>query len=144
MSAVSIGVSSSMAAGSYPITISAAGGGVTHSTVLTLSITSTATSGAAVSLAGCIWKQNGHSYQAVRVTLNQPSTLPLDANLYRGTTCDPSQWVDHVGFGTPVAMPATGYTWWFIHYPDQPDTSAIWKIGDQSSGCIAYATVPDC
>jgi len=72
-----------------------------------------------------------------------PSQLPLEATLYLGTTtCNPDQQdnFNDTGFLTGSG----GWIFWFTHHPSQRNTSAIWTIGNQSSGCVSYANAPSC
>jgi hypothetical protein len=72
-----------------------------------------------------------------------PSQLPLEATLYLGSTkCNPSQQDNLNDFGTPTG--SGGWTFWFTNHPNQRRSSAIWTIGNQSSGCVSYANAPDC
>jgi hypothetical protein len=72
-----------------------------------------------------------------------PSQLPLEATLYLGSTkCNPASQDNLNDLGTLTG--SGGWIFWFSHHPDKGDTSAIWTIGNQSSGCVSYADVPDC
>jgi hypothetical protein len=72
-----------------------------------------------------------------------PSELPLEATLYSGsTTCNPARQDNLNDIGTLTG--SGGWIFWFIHHPNKGDTSAIWTIGNQSSGCVSYAEAPDC
>jgi hypothetical protein len=37
-----------------------------------------------------------------------------------------------------------GWTFWFIHFPDHLNSSAIWTVGTEKSACIDYSTAPPC
>ncbi len=41
-------------------------------------------------------------------------------------------------------MSPGSWIFWFIHHPDEQNTSAIWWLGDHYSGCIDYSVAPDC
>ncbi len=72
-----------------------------------------------------------------------PSQLPLEATLYSGsTTCNPARQDNLNDIGTLTG--SGGWIFWVIHHPNKGDTSAIWTIGNQSSGCVSYAEAPDC
>jgi hypothetical protein len=72
-----------------------------------------------------------------------PTDLPLEATLYIGTrTCNPDQQDNLNDLGTLTG--SGGWIFWFTHHPDRENTSAIWTIGNQSSGCVSYAKASDC
>lgn len=72
-----------------------------------------------------------------------PSALPLEATLYMGTTkCNPASQDNMNDLGTLTS--SGGWIFWFTHHPNRKYTSAIWTIGNQSSGCVNYATAPAC
>jgi hypothetical protein len=72
-----------------------------------------------------------------------PSQLPLEATLYLGSTkCSPSQQDNLNDLGTLTG--SGGWTFWFTNHPNQRRSSAIWTIGNQSSGCVSYANAPAC
>lgn len=72
-----------------------------------------------------------------------PSQLPLEATLYIGTnTCNPAR-QDNLN-DTETFNGSGGWIFWFIHHPNNKNTSAIWTIGNQSSGCVSYAAAPRC
>jgi len=72
-----------------------------------------------------------------------PSQLPLEATLYLGTTtCNPTSQDNLNDLGTLTG--SGGWIFWFIHHPDRRNSSAIWTIGNQSSGCVSYARAPVC
>jgi hypothetical protein len=81
--------------------------------------------------------------QGMSFTVNTPTPLPLEATLYLGTpTCNPAMQDNLNDDGTLTG--SGGWIWWFIHHPNQIHTSAIWTIGNQSSGCVNYAKAPAC
>jgi len=142
-SQVSVSVGSSVATATYAVTITATGGGITHTATLNVTVTS-ANVNVVKSFRGCMLNQNGHRYQAVQFSVITAGTYPFNATLYYGATCNPNQWADQIGFGNPISFGGFGYTFWFIHFFDEPNTSAIWTVGNQSSQCFDYSTVPDC
>jgi hypothetical protein len=72
-----------------------------------------------------------------------PAALPLEATLYIGTTtCNPSS-PDNLN-DTGALTGSGGWIYWFTHHPNLKNSSAIWTIGNQSSGCVSYANVRAC
>jgi len=100
--------------------------------------------GAVTSWRGCMRSVNGQSHQAIDFTLSEGSRLPFNATLYFGANCYPNNWADQFGFGQEVSFGGFSYIFWFSDFPNQPNTSAIWTVGKQSSGCINYTAVPAC
>jgi len=144
-SQVDVNVDSNVTAGTYPITISGTDGTTTHSVALQLTVTGGSSGGGIVGpLTGCTLTQSGHRYQAVKFQMNQGGTVPFDAILYFGATCDPNQKADEFGFGNPLTLGGFGYIFWFHDFPDQPNTSAIWMVGNQTSQCVDYSVAPGC
>ncbi len=84
--------------------------------------------------------------QGMAFTVNvptPPSQLPLEATLYIGSrTCNPSQQDNLNDLGTLTG--SGGWIFWFTNHPNKENTSAIWTIGNQSSGCVSYAKAPSC
>jgi len=101
-------------------------------------------SGVVTSWRGCMRSVNGQNHQAVDFTLSEGATLPFNATLYSGANCYPNNWLDQFGFGQDISFGGFSYIYWFSDFPNQPNTSAIWTVGNQSSGCINYAAVPAC
>src|SRR5450755_1764299 len=89
-------------------------------------------------------RRTGHRYQRVHVTLANPGTYPFDAVLYYGATCDPNNWADEFGFGTPLNFGGFEWTFWFTDFADRSDMSAVWYVGSDKSQCVSYAVAPDC
>jgi hypothetical protein len=137
-----VSVGSNVAAGNYTVKISATDGSSTHTA--SINVTVGGSQGPVGALKGCMYHQNGHSYQGVDITMNRAATVNFDAVLYHGPSCDPSQWADEFGFGNPINLGGFGYTFWFSDFKDQPNTSAIWTVGNQKSQCVDYTTVPSC
>jgi hypothetical protein len=140
-SIVHITVANTMAPGIYSILVRASDGKTTRSAGLTLTV---APSGAGATFHGCWYQQNGHRYQGVRISVANPGTYPFDAVLYRGATCDPANFADEFGFGTPLNFGSFGYIFWFRDFADQSDMSAFWHVGKDRSQCVSYAVAPDC
>lgn len=101
-------------------------------------------SGVVTSWRGCMRSVNGLNHQAVDFNLSEGATLPFNATLYFGANCVPNNWADQFGFGQDISFGGFSYIFWFSDFPNQPNTSAIWTVGNQSSGCINYAAVPAC
>ena len=101
-------------------------------------------SGVVTSWQGCMHTVNAQQHQAIDFTLSEGATLPFNATLYFGANCSPSNWADQFGFGQDISFGGFSYIYWFRDFPNQPNTSAIWTVGKQSSGCIHYAAVPAC
>jgi hypothetical protein len=101
-------------------------------------------SGVVTSWQGCMHSVNGLNHQAIDFSLSQGSTLPFNGTLYFGPNCIPANWADEFGFGQKISFGGFSYIFWFSDFPNQPNTSAIWTVGNQSSGCINYNAVPQC
>jgi hypothetical protein len=71
------------------------------------------------------------------------SQLPVEATLYVGNTkCAPGEEDNLNDTGTLTS--SGGWTFWFTHHPNVKNSSAIWTVGNQSSGCVSYAKAPEC
>ena len=101
-------------------------------------------SGVVTAWQGCMRSVNGQTHQAIDFTLSEAATLPFNATLYFGANCNPNNWADQFGFGQNIPFGGFSYIYWFRDFPNQPNTSAIWTVGRQSSGCINYVAVPAC
>ena len=101
-------------------------------------------SGVVTSWLGCMHSVNGLNHQAIDFSLSEGSTLPFNGTLYFGPNCVPANWADEFGFGQKISFGGFSYIFWFSDFPNQPNTSAIWTVGNQSSGCINYNAVPQC
>jgi len=142
-SKLTLTVDTSTQTGTYPLTVTASNGKTSESAALTLKVTS-GSSNPNATFKGCWYKQNGHQYQAVDVSVGNPGTYPFNAVLYHGTTCDPNSFADQFGFGQLIKFGGFGYTFWFTDFKDQTDLSAIWYVGDENSKCVNYETAPTC
>jgi hypothetical protein len=143
-SQLNVSVDSSAAAGQYSIKITASDGSAMHTATLKLTVSNGTSSGAVGPLKGCTLKMSGHQYQAVEFTMNEAATVDFNGTLYFGATCNPNQWADQFGFGDPLTLGGSGYTFWFSDFADQLNTSAIWTVGNQTSQCVDYTVAPDC
>ena len=145
-SAANLTVSSSVAAGTYSILVTASDGTNSRSVTLKLKVKSSSSSGGpGATFTGCWYQSGGNSYQGVVVTTKNTGNWPFYANLYFGATCDPNQWADDFGLGEILYF-SPMYTWtlWFDHFPNQTAMSARYQIGTQLSQCINYEVVPSC
>ena len=133
-----------VAAGKYPIKITASDGSITRTATLELTVGNGSSPGPVGPLTGCVRTTNGHKYQAVKFSMNQAATVDFNANLYYGPTCNPNQQADEFGFGNPLTLGGFEYTYWFRDFADQLNTSAIWTVGNQQSQCVDYTVAPDC
>jgi hypothetical protein len=134
-----ISVSGSVAPGKYPMEVTASDGQTSESAKLTLKVGS---SGPGATFQGCWYQKNGDRYQGVEISVAKPGTYPFDAVLYYGATCNPNDWADEIGFGTPVQFGE--WIFWFSAFPNQSDMSAFWYVGNDRSQCVNYTAVPDC
>jgi hypothetical protein len=107
-------------------------------------LTITVSSGTIVTFKGCVFSQNGHKYQAVDLHLSKPDTLPFNAVLYYGTTCNPNNFADQFGFGQKISLGTLYYIFWFTDFADQLNMSALWTLGNQTSQCVNYTVAPGC
>jgi hypothetical protein len=103
--------------------------------------------GISVTWGTCCWyTDSGHRYQAMSFQLTAANPEPLEGTLYFTTNCDPSNGTDNLN-DNGNTIPSGGWTFWFIHHPDNLTTSAIWSmgsLGDHPSVCIDYSSAPDC
>ncbi len=140
-SEAAIKVAGSVALGSYAIRVTASNGTTSKNAKLTLKV---ALPGPGATFQGCWYQSGGHRYQGVRISVANPGTYPFDAILYYGTTCDPNNWADEFGYGTPLNFGAFDWIFWFTDFADQSDMSAFWYVGSDKSECVNYTTAPDC
>jgi hypothetical protein len=138
-SVANITVPDSMVTGTYSMEVTASDGSTTRSANLNLKV---AASGPGATFQGCWYKHNGSRYQGVDISVAKPGTYPFDAVLYYGTTCNPNDWADEIGFGELLQF--GDWIFWFSAFPNQTDMSAYWYVGDNQSQCVNYAVAPDC
>jgi len=136
-----ISVASTAATGTYSLKTTATDGKKSSSATLTLKI---AGADPGTTFQGCWYQQSGHKYQGVRVSVANPGTYPFDADLYNGTSCDPSDWADEFGFGQEIKFGGFDYIFWFSDFKDQTNMSALWHVGPDTSACINYEIAPNC
>jgi hypothetical protein len=93
---------------------------------------------------GCWYGLKGKHYQGVEVSVANPGTYSFDADLYYGTTCDPSTQADEFGFGQKLPFGGEDYIFWFTAFADKRDMSALWHVGSDTSQCVNYETALQC
>jgi hypothetical protein len=96
------------------------------------------------SFQGCIYTDGKHHYQGVNISLGNPGEYTFNALLYYGTTCNPDDVADQIGFGEEFDFGDFGWTFWFNHFPNRKDMSALWYVGEDSSQCVDYEVAPSC
>lgn len=127
--------------GTHSIHVTASDGTTSSEANLTLKVPA-ANPGA--TFRGCWQQQNGNSYQGVLVSVDDPGTYPFNAVLYYGTTCDPNNWADQIGFGEPLSFGGFDWIFWFNAFANQTDMSAQWFVGSDASQCVNYKIAPSC
>jgi hypothetical protein len=127
--------------GTHAIHVTASDGTTSSEATLTLKVPA-ANPGA--TFQGCWEQQNGNSYQGVLVSVDNPGTYPFNAVLYYGTTCDPNNWADQIGFGDPLSFGGFDWIFWFNAFANQTDMSAQWFVGSDASQCVNYKVAPVC
>jgi len=90
----------------------------------------------------CMYVSGGVRFQAIAVT-GVSGQQALNANLYLGATCAPTNLIDTV-FGGQLNPFFGNSLYWLTHFWDQPGTSAVWTVGNTTTSCINYSKVPDC
>ena len=80
-------------------------------------------------------------FQAIQFDLQ--TSFPIEGTLYFDNDCDPLGGTDNLN-DTGAATPTFVGLEWFIHHPDERPSSAVWWFGHHSTGCLDYATAPDC
>jgi hypothetical protein len=106
-----------------------------------------ASSGKVMTWTACMYTQQEQQYQAMEMTSTVPVTGVLQSEMFYGSNCNPVSWTDQLNdLGATVTIPGGGwgYTYFFIHRANMPYVSAVWTLGNQTSGCVNYATVPAC
>jgi hypothetical protein len=140
----SINVDLALSEGSHTLKVVAYDDSYTGSTA-TVPVTASA-SGLSVAWNACTYTSNGQKYQAMKISPSQNLTGVLQSQMFWNSNCDPTQWTDQLNdVGQPMTFPAgSSYIYWFIHRADMPNVSAVWTMGNQSSGCVNYNTAPAC
>ena len=141
-STATVKVASSVAAGSYSLKLTAADGSLTASSTLTLKVSASGSNPGA-NFKACWYKSGGHSYQGVTVGVSDPGTYSFNALLYSDTKC--TVYADQFGYGQEIQFGTYDYIFWFDHYPDKENFSALWYVGSDTSACLVYNTsTPTC
>ena len=95
----------------------------------------------------CWYEWKGQEYQAMPFDSQIPTPpggLPIEGTLYWGSTdCNGLTGTDNLNdFQTLVG--SGGLTVFFTNFPNTTGSSAIWTLGNQSSGCVNYELAPKC
>jgi hypothetical protein len=95
----------------------------------------------------CWYNYGGQRYQAVPLDSQIPTPpggLPIEATLYYGsTTCNGADGTDNLN-DLQTLIYSGGFIFFFTNHPNITGSSAIWTLGNQSSGCVEYAQAPTC
>ncbi len=139
-----INIDLALSKGAHTLQVVAYDDSYTGSTA-TIPIVST-TSGDAVTWRACIYTQNGQRYQAMQISPHQTITGVLQSQMFWNSNCNPIQWTDQMNdVGTPMTFGSgSSYIYYFIHRANIPGVSAVWTMGNQTSGCVNYNTAPAC
>jgi hypothetical protein len=140
----SISVDLALSKGAHSLRVVAYDDSFTGSTA-TVPVTST-TPGGTVAWHACMYTHNGEQYQAMQISPSQTLTGVLQSQMFSGSNCNPTQWTDQLNdVGQTMSFGAgSSFLYWFIHRADMSDVSAVWTMGDQTSGCVNYNTAPAC
>ncbi len=94
----------------------------------------------------CMYTKNGEQYQAMQISPHQTLTGVLQSQMFWNSNCDPVQWTDQLNdVGSQMTFGAgSKWTYYFIHRANTPGVSAVWTMGNQTSGCVNYNTAPAC
>lgn len=140
----SISVPLALSAGGHSIKVVAYDDSFTGSTA-TVPVNVTA-SGLTVAWHACVYTSNGQQYQAMQISPSQALTGVLQSQMFWNSNCNPTQWTDQLNdVGQTMSFGAgSSFLYWFIHRADMLGVSAVWTMGDQSSGCVNYNTAPPC
>ena len=141
-STATVTVASTVAAGTYSLKLTASDGTNSASSTLTLKVTASTTD-PGTTFKACWYKSGGHSYQGVTVGVKDPGTYSFNALLYSDTAC--TVYADQFGYGQELQFGTSDYIFWFDHYPDKENYSALWYVGPDTSACLIYNTsTPSC
>lgn len=140
----SISVDLALSQGTHSLNVAAYDDSFTRSTAtVPVKVTS---SGLTAVWHACMYTRNGQQYQAMQISPTQTLTGVLQSQMFWNSNCNPTQWTDQLNdVGSQMTFGAgSSYLYWFIHRADMPDVSAVWTMGNQSSGCVNYNSVPAC
>lgn len=140
----SINVNLALSKGSHSLRVVAYDDSFTGSTA-TVPLASSS-SGITVAWGACMRTQNGQQYQAIRISPQQSITGVLQSQMFFNSNCDPTQWTDQLNdVGAPMTLGSgSSFLFWFIHRANTPGVSAVWTMGNQTSGCVNYSSAPPC
>jgi hypothetical protein len=140
----SISVNLALSTGMHNLQIVAYDDSFTGSTV-SVPVISTS-SGITVTWNACIYTSQGQQYQAMQISSSQQVTGVIQSEMFSDSNCNPAQWTDQLNdLGTSITLgSAFSDIFYFTHRPDNPYVSAVWTIGNQTSGCVNYSTAPAC
>jgi hypothetical protein len=141
----SINVDLALSSGSHKLEVSAYDDSNTASTAIIPLVS--ISSGKKVNWKACMYTTGGQQYQAMQISATQSVTGVLQSEMFWNSNCDPTQWTDQlndVGSTMTLGGGGFGYTYYFIHRANTPNVSAVWTIGNQTSGCVNYNTAPAC
>jgi hypothetical protein len=91
----------------------------------------------------CWEVQNGQRFQAINFDLTTSAPVPLEATLFFTTKCDNSQGTENFN-DVGATITSGSYAYWFIHHPDDTNTSATWSVASETTGCVDYQHAPSC
>ncbi len=140
----SIKVDLALSKGSHKLQVVAYDDSFTGSTA-TIPVVSGST-GVTTTWHACMYTKNGEQYQAMQISPHQTLTGVLQSQMFWNSNCDPVQWTDQLNdVGSQMTFGAgSEWTYYFIHRADTPGVSAVWTMGNQTSGCVNYNTAPAC
>jgi hypothetical protein len=139
-----IDVTLALSSGAHTLLVVAYDDSFTGSTA-TVPVNATS-SGVEVTWKACIYTKDGEQYQAMKFSPKEPVTGVLQSEMFWNSDCDPTQWTDQLNdVGRPTTFGSDfSYIYYFIHRANTPDVSAVWTIGNQTSGCVNYKSAPAC
>jgi hypothetical protein len=95
----------------------------------------------------CWYDYAGLKYQGISVDAKIPTPpggLPIEGTLYYGsTTCNGADGADNLN-DLQTLIYSGGFIFFFTNHPGITGSSAIWTLGNQSSGCVSYEEAPAC
>lgn len=91
----------------------------------------------------CLEIFEGVRLQAVEIS-GYSGLHSLNSTLYFGPGCNVNEFADQIFYGQQMPFYGGYMIYAFLHFWDEPATSAIWTIDNFTSRCIDYTKVPDC
>jgi len=140
----SINIPLAMTQGSHTLQIEAYDNSFTPTSV-SVPVNSTS-SGTEITWQACIYTSNGQRYQAMKIYPTATITGVLQSQMFYNSGCNPTEWTDQLNdYGTSMTFGAgSGWIFFFTHRANTPGVSAVWTMGNQTSGCVNYSTAPPC